>query len=125
VLRWANAGHPPPALLRPDGEVTLLTGEGFDLMLGVDATAERTEHAVPVEPGSTVVLFTDGLVERRGRTLDEGFALITEHLADLAGRPLGQLCDELLERMVRGVAQDDVALVALRLLAPCAGRKCV
>jgi PAS domain S-box-containing protein len=124
VLRWANAGHPPPALLRPDGDATLLTGEGFDLMLGVDDTADRAEYAVPVEPGSTVVLFTDGLVERRGRTLDEGFALITEHLADLAGRPLGELCDELLERMVRGVAQDDVALVALRLLQPCAGGTC-
>jgi PAS domain S-box-containing protein len=124
VLRWANAGHPPPALLRPDGGVTLLTGGGYDLMLGVDDTAARAEHAVPVQSGSTVVLFTDGLVERRGRTLDEGFALLSAHLADLAGRPLGELCDELLERMVRGVAQDDVALVALRLAGGGAGPGC-
>ena len=122
VLRWTNAGHPPPALLQPDGRVSLLTGERFDLMLGVDATADRLECTVPVALGSTVVLYTDGLIESRGRTLDQGFALLTRHLAELAERPLGELCDELLERMVRGVPQDDVALVALRLTGRCTGR---
>jgi len=87
-------------------------------MLGVDPAAERGESVVALDIGATVVLYTDGLVERRGRTLDEGFDLIREHLADLGGRPLGELCDELLERMVRGVPQDDVALVALRLSGP-------
>jgi PAS domain S-box-containing protein len=127
VLRWANAGHPPPALVQPDGDVTLLTGAGYDLMLGVDPAAERAESVVALEVGATVVLYTDGLLERRGRTLDEGFELIREHLADLAGRPLMELCDELLERMVRGVPQDDVALVALRLSGPpdAACAKCV
>jgi serine phosphatase RsbU (regulator of sigma subunit) len=118
VLRWANAGHPPPALLHPDGTVRLLTGERFDLMLGVDPEVDRAEWTVAVEPGTTVVLYTDGLVERRGRGLDEGFELLLGHLADLRGQPLETLCDELLDRMVRGVPQDDVALVALRPTAP-------
>jgi serine phosphatase RsbU (regulator of sigma subunit) len=104
--------------VQPGGYVTLLSGAGFDLMLGVDPAAERAESAVALRVGATVVLYTDGLVERRGRTLDEGFDLICEHLADLAERPLDDLCDELLERMVRGVPQDDVALVALRLIGP-------
>src|SRR4051794_20550987 len=71
-LRWTNAGHPPPALLGPDGSVILLSGEGYDLMLGVDPDVLRTEHVVALEPGATIVLYTDGLVERRGSTLDQG-----------------------------------------------------
>jgi PAS domain S-box-containing protein len=125
VLRWANAGHPPPGLLHPDGAASLLLGERFDLMLGVDPDADRRESVVVVEPGATVVLYTDGLVESRGRSLDEGFELLRGHLTALAGQPLDVLCDELLDRMVRGVPQDDVALVALRLSGPpdCARRR--
>jgi PAS domain S-box-containing protein len=118
LLRWTNAGHPPPALLAPAGEVTLLTGAGYDLMLGVDAAVSRAENTVPLRPGDTVVLYTDGLVERRGRTLDDGLDRLRACLAELAGRPLEQLCDALLDRMIEGTPQDDVALVALTLREP-------
>jgi serine phosphatase RsbU (regulator of sigma subunit) len=114
-LRWANAGHPPPLLLRADGTVGLLTGAGPDLMLGVDADAGRAEAAVDLAAGDTVVLYTDGLVERRGRSLDEGLALLCDTVAALAARPLEQLCDELLERMLQGRPQDDVAVAAITL----------
>ncbi|SFF63936.1 SpoIIE family protein phosphatase [Blastococcus tunisiensis] len=115
VLRWANAGHPPPVVLSPDGTVTVLGGMLGDLMLGIDPTASRTESTVPLPAGATVLLHTDGLVERRGSTLDEGSAALTAHLRELAGRPLETLCDGVLHRMLRGTPEDDVALVAVRL----------
>ncbi|SNR71150.1 PP2C family protein-serine/threonine phosphatase [Blastococcus mobilis] len=115
ALRWANAGHPPLLLLAADGRVTVLGGELGDLMPGVDAGSIRTESVVPLPPGATVLLHTDGLVERRGSTLDEGTAAVTRYLRDLTGRPLDELCDGLLRRMLRGTPQDDVALVAVRL----------
>jgi PAS domain S-box-containing protein len=115
VLRWANAGHPPPVVLFADGTVTVLGGKIGDLMLGVDPTAVRTESVLPLPPGATVLLHTDGLVERRGSTLDEGTAALTRHLRELTGSPLDALCDGVLRRMLRGIPQDDVALVAVRL----------
>ncbi len=114
ALRWANAGHPPPVMLAADGTVTVLGDELGDLMLGVDPDAARTESVVPVPRGATVLMHTDGLVERRESTLDEGMAALAGHLRALTGRPLDQLCDGLLRRMLRGTPRDDVALVAVR-----------
>jgi serine phosphatase RsbU (regulator of sigma subunit) len=114
-LRWANAGHPPPIVLAADGTVTVLGREIGDLMLGVDPTVVRAESVAPLPPGATVLLYTDGLVERRESTLDEGTAALARHLRELAGSPLEELCDGLLRRMLRGTPQDDVALVAVRL----------
>jgi serine phosphatase RsbU (regulator of sigma subunit) len=86
-------------------------------MLGVDCTAERAESVLDVAPESTVLLYTDGLIEHRGSTVDDGMARLVEHLGELAGKPLEELCDALLDRMLRGTPQDDVAIVAVRLSA--------
>jgi PAS domain S-box-containing protein len=115
LLRWTNAGHPPPILVGADGTVTVLGGTLGDLMLGVDPTAERAEWVVPVPTGAIVLLHTDGLVERRDSTIDEGTAALAGHLRDLTGSALDELCDGVLRRMLRGIPQDDVALVAVRL----------
>jgi PAS domain S-box-containing protein len=112
-LRWANAGHPPPVVLAPDGEVTVLGGPFGDLMLGVDHRVVRAESVVDLAPGATVLLYTDGLIERRGQSLDTGLGRLRAHLRELAGRPLDELCDRLLARMLEGTPQDDVALVAV------------
>ena len=114
-LRWANAGHPPPMVLHPDGTVAILGAAIGDLMLGVNAAADRVETVLALEPGATVLLYTDGLVERRDSTLDEGIARLVGRLRAQAGRPLDELCDALIEEMLQGTPQDDVALVALRL----------
>ena len=71
-LRWSNAGHPPPLLLHPDGRIEELTTSRAELMLGVEPAAARTESVVTVERGSTLLLYTDGLVEGRDLPLDEG-----------------------------------------------------
>ena len=113
TLRWTNAGHPPPILLARDGTTTVLDTRA-DLMLGVDPGTARHEHTVPVPDGATLLLYTDGLVERRDSDLDEGLARMRTALTELAGRPLEELCDELLARLVPGHRADDVALVAVR-----------
>ncbi|MDK3255071.1 SpoIIE family protein phosphatase [Blastococcus capsensis] len=114
-LRWSNAGHPPPLVLRPDGRIEELAGERAELMLGVDRRARRSESVVTVPRDSTVLLYTDGLVEGRDLSLDEGTARLEAALGELAGEPLPELCDGLLARLRPEGLQDDVALVALRL----------
>jgi len=114
-LRWANAGHPAPVVVSPGGTVTVLGGAAGDLMLGVDPTARRPESVVQLDPGATVLMYTDGLIERRDSTIDEGMARLVAQLRELAGRPLAEMCDALLERMVCPTPQDDVALIAVRV----------
>jgi serine phosphatase RsbU (regulator of sigma subunit) len=112
-LRWASAGHPPPLVADPDGTVTVLADGLGDLLLGVDPTALRRERTVPLRPGAVVLLYTDGLVERRDCDIDTGVDRLRRHLATLADRPLEQLADELLARMLPATPGDDVALVAI------------
>ena len=113
VLRWSSAGHLPPVLLAPDGNTTLLETPP-DLMLGVDPDAPRHDHTVEFDSGHTLLLVTDGLVERRGSDLDAGLAALRDALGDLGRTPLEELCDTLLARLVPGRGEDDVALVAVR-----------
>jgi len=113
-LRWSCAGHPPPLLLGPDGVVTTLD-EGGDLLLGLDPGSARRDHEVELPSTSTLLLYTDGLVERRDSPLDHGLARLRQGLAALVDRPLEELCDELLARLLPSGAEDDVALIAVRM----------
>jgi serine phosphatase RsbU (regulator of sigma subunit) len=113
VLRWSNAGHPPPLLIAPDGTATLLERPA-DLLLGVDADAPRHQHVVALDPGTTVVLYTDGLVERRDASLDVGLVRLLAAAPELARRPVEELCDELLHRLDPDLT-DDIALLAVRV----------
>jgi serine phosphatase RsbU (regulator of sigma subunit) len=114
-MRWSNAGHMPPLVIHPDGTLAAPADWKGALLLGVDPTAPRAEQVVTLTAGTTVLLYTDGLVERRDSDLDEGVHRLRAEVAHLAGRPLAELCDELLERLVQGKPEDDVALVAIRL----------
>ncbi|MBM7806465.1 PAS domain S-box-containing protein [Geodermatophilus bullaregiensis] len=114
-MTLSNAGHLPPLVLAPGGGPVVLPEGPGDLLLGVDPDSPRTEWTVSLDRGTTVLLFTDGLVERRTTDLDSGLARLAATARELAGRPLGVLCDELIERLVQGRPEDDVALVALRL----------
>lgn len=73
TLRWSNAGHPPPVLIGSNGGARLME-EPANALLGSGAGGERADHAVNLEPGATVVFYTDGMIERRRIPLQERFA---------------------------------------------------
>lgn len=113
-LRWSNAGHLPPLLRHPDGSVQVLGGE-HDLLLGLDPATTRGERVVELPDGACLLLFTDGLVERRGESLDEGIALLRDVLASEGGSAPEVLCDRLLEAVVPGGNEDDIAMLVLQV----------
>lgn len=113
---WSNAGHLPPLMIEADGAVTILSSEA-DLLIGLEPGTERSDQQVSLTAGSTVVLYTDGLVERRGESLDDGLDRLRAAAAGLGGIAVSELCDLLLARLV-GHRDDDVALLALRLRSP-------
>ena len=118
VLRWAHAGHPPALLLGPDGAVTRLAElDGADLLLGLDPSTPRTERVAFLAPGSTLFFYTDGLVERRDRDVDEGIDALAALLDDIGPEvhDLEELCDRVLAGMIDDTPEDDVALLAVRL----------
>lgn len=114
TLEWSNAGHPPPVLVVP-GEQPRLLAEAPELLLGLDATAQRTDHTVELPDDSLVLFYTDGLVERRREALDTGLDRLLSAAATVRDLPLEELCDELLVAMAPD-PQDDVVLLAVRLL---------
>jgi serine phosphatase RsbU (regulator of sigma subunit) len=113
TLCWSNAGHPAPVLVRADGG-TLLLDRAPDRLLGVTPRTPRHDHTVLLQRGDTVVFYTDGLVEQRGMSLDEGTTRVVGELGRIGREPLDPLCDELLAGL-RGPIEDDVALLAVRI----------
>ncbi|GAB3073298.1 SpoIIE family protein phosphatase [Micromonospora schwarzwaldensis] len=108
---WCNAGHPPPLLIRADGTVSVAVGRGP--LLGLARPPRRTGRALTLAPGDTLLLHTDGLIERRDQPIDEGQAELLDRLAaDGPDVPLAVLCDRLLAAADR--REDDVAVLALR-----------
>jgi sigma-B regulation protein RsbU (phosphoserine phosphatase) len=114
-LCWSNAGHPPPVLMFADGTVELLERRP-NRLLGVSPDVVRVDHEILLHPGDTLVLYTDGLVERRKVPLDDGTARLVRELARIGRQPLDRLCDDLVATMGSDL-DDDVALLAVRL--PC------
>lgn len=114
VMRWSNAGHPPPALLSADGSARLLESEAEPL-LGWLRPAPRSDHTTELDQGSSVIFYTDGLVERRHRryvTTDDSLVQILSGMQDLSAE---DLCDHILARHGRSRFEDDVALMVVRL----------
>jgi serine phosphatase RsbU (regulator of sigma subunit) len=112
-LRWSSAGHPEPMLLQPDGTVVDLSAP-VGPPLGIGWLGPRADGHATIAEGSTLLLFTDGLFERRGVPLDDGRARVREVVAGSAHLPLDQLCDRLLEELLGEGAEDDVAVLAVR-----------
>lgn len=119
-LCWSNAGHPPAIVVPPGGGAVALENDEADLLLGVLAHTERTERPATLAPGGTLLLYTDGLVERRGESIDQGVRTLLDAVDRLADLPLEAMCDRLLAEMIPAENDDDVALVAVRLRTPVA-----
>ena len=110
----ARAGHPPPALIRPDGSVTFPdVPAGPPLGLG-GLPFETAE--LPLEEGSRLVLYTDGLVEDRDRDIDEGLELLRGAL-ERAGESSEDTCRAVLDSQLPAKPSDDVALIVARTRA--------
>lgn len=117
VLRYACAGHPPPVLTTP-GASTELLWEGRSEPLGVRISRDpRPEATRRLSPGARILLYTDGLVERRTRTFDERLALLAREVDARAREVPARLVSGLTGAMKSdGAAGDDVCLLCLELL---------
>ncbi|WP_432562566.1 PP2C family protein-serine/threonine phosphatase [Kineococcus sp. SYSU DK003] len=112
-LRWTNAGHPPPVLLLADGTTRVLQSRP-ELLAGLLPGTTRTDHTAVLPPASTLLLFTDGLIEHRGRSISEGVEDLRRVLSAHAGETLEALLDHLVAELVGPAPEDDCAILAVR-----------
>jgi anti-sigma regulatory factor (Ser/Thr protein kinase) len=116
VCRYTSAGHPPAVIAHADGRVEFLEG-GRGLPLGTGVGARYGQDVAELTAGSVLVLYTDGLVERRGSSIDEGLERLQAAIAD-GPRDPEPLLEHILERIVGDVERDDdIALLAARVFA--------
>ncbi|HEV2873548.1 MAG TPA: SpoIIE family protein phosphatase [Thermoleophilaceae bacterium] len=114
TVRFASAGHVPPLVVGPDADARFLEGAP-NPPLGVFDSSGHEELTVELEPGSTIVLYTDGLVEERGVSIDAGLEAL-RRAARNPGDP-EDLCDHLVDTMLAiHPAHDDIAVLALQAL---------
>ena len=117
TLRWTNAGHPPPLLVGADGVATLLQDGTPDLMLGVHPEGERADRRTTIEADSLLLLYTDGLVERRGEDITDGLDRLCAAAGRHHGLPVGDFVDAVLADLVPARLDDDVAVLAVKFRA--------
>lgn len=120
----ASAGHLPPLVIGADGSVKRLE-VARSRPIGVAAARRYEQATLQLERGDTLVLFTDGLVERRGVDIEEGFKRLEEAAAAVAGRTPDEICDALMGLARADAVSDDVALLVAGLpseLAQCLQR---
>jgi anti-anti-sigma factor len=114
-LTYSSAGHPPPLVLDDSGARFL--EDGWGPALALPGGRNRSDSTTVLPPGSTLVLYTDGLIERRGASLDDGLAALAAATAPLRDRGPASLIDGILRQLLGGSGPaDDVAVVATRLL---------
>lgn len=110
---YASAGHPPMLVVGPTGDTTWLTGGKSAPLFG--SAGERPETSVLLEAGSLVVLYSDGLIERRGEDLQEGMARLEHAAKELCAEPVEEICRSLVELMeASSTSEDDVVVLCLR-----------
>jgi serine phosphatase RsbU (regulator of sigma subunit) len=117
TVTYATAGHPPLILRMPDGQVRTLDNANAPI-IGIPWT-RQVAHTAPFPLGAQLVMFTDGLVERRDRPFDVGVEQIAALLADL---PDALDSDELIDRLLQELcglhdAQDDIAILVVEHVA--------
>jgi PAS domain S-box-containing protein len=115
TVSFASAGHVPPLVISPEGEAEYMV-TAPNPPLGVFESPQHTEKRTKLAPGSTIVLYTDGLVEERGVSIDQGLEALRLAASQDSCHP-----DELCERLVAAMlaihpANDDIAVLALRAL---------
>ncbi|MFS0897322.1 SpoIIE family protein phosphatase [Mycolicibacterium litorale] len=117
-LLYSSAGHPPPIVVDADGTTRLLD-DGHTIALGMRADWARPEARVTLAAGATLLLYTDGLVERRRQPLEHGISRAAALVQDRRASTLDDLADSIMSRLApAGGYQDDVAVLLYRHPAP-------
>ncbi|MFF3286074.1 SpoIIE family protein phosphatase [Streptomyces sp. NPDC003023] len=114
TFHYSVAGHPPPLLVEADGTARFLTAAHAPL-LGLVPEPHYDSAVETLPGGSTLLLYTDGLVERRDEDIDVSLERLRSHASDTVRLPLGAFCDALLTTVPTADSDDDVAIVALRV----------
>jgi PAS domain S-box-containing protein len=109
-----GAGHPPPIASSPSGATLLPVMSSPPLGLG--GRGSFPESTVMLDPGTTLLLYTDGLIDRPDLPIDHGIERLLLAAEANADVEIGEVCDGVLSAMVQGDASDDIAILALRLL---------
>ncbi|MFJ7905049.1 GAF domain-containing SpoIIE family protein phosphatase [Streptomyces sp. NPDC096198] len=117
LLEWTNAGHPAPLLASPGRATEQLTAHGRLIHPALEPQADRPHHQRLLTPGSLLLLYTDGLIEHRGKSLDAAIAdtcgLLAQAAADTT--PLPALLDHLADTLAGPAHEDDIVLLAVRI----------
>lgn len=115
VLQYSNAGHMPAVLTGPEPGTTTLLTDAASVPLAVRRDEPRPQATRMLPPGSTLMLFTDGLVERKHESIDDGIGRAADVLAQTMPMPLDAVADEVLRELApEGGYDDDVAMVIYR-----------
>lgn len=116
TLRFTNAGHPPPLVV--GGGHSRYLEDGLSSPLGVTAEGDFTETVHELRPGATLLLYTDGLVERRNESIQVGLDRLLGQALEHEGADVDELCDRILSMLIESDrVADDIALVAMRPLS--------
>ena len=114
AVRFVSAGHPPPIAIGPEGATYLELPK--QPPIGVAASWAYEEVVVDVDPGAKIVLYTDGLIDRRDIALEEGLERLLAAAGRDPGRPVEAVCRELITALVPSEAADDIAVLAMERL---------
>ena len=114
-ITYSNAGHPPPLLVHDDEVIWLDEARGAPLAVGEPT---RREARLDVQPDDLLVLYTDGLVERRNEVIDVGLRRLADAALVARHQPVEVVADRLIAELVSDAPGDDVALVVKRIHAP-------
>jgi PAS domain S-box-containing protein len=115
VFRIVGAGHPPPLVIGPSGKVSFVDVPA-NRPMGFDASTAYATEIRPIEPGSTLVLYTDGLIDRPDLPIRDGLDRLRKVVAATGDVGVDSLCDRLLDVLVPDEVSDDVAVLAARLV---------
>jgi serine phosphatase RsbU (regulator of sigma subunit) len=111
---FVRAGHPPALVREPSGEIFELNGEGGSPPLGLMLQQRRSSGSRELAPGSQVLLYTDGLIERRGEAIDTGVERLKDAFAR-SSEDLQPCLDSIIESVAEDSASDDVAALLMKV----------